>query len=403
MLRFDPETGLIAPSTAEIRAEVTERFKSAFSNSSGVELNTEPETPAGQLIDSITAIIADKNAEILYLANMFNPLTAEGIWQAALGKIYFLTPRVAVNSVATCTCSGLFGTTITEGAIIKSSSDNTQWKSLSTVTIPVSGSINVDFQCVESGPVSAGIGTLDKIVTVTPGWDSVTNNTVAVVGSNAESQIAFEKRRYASVAINAHGSLQAIQSALNNLEGVVDSIVIDNSDDTPVEKFGVQIPAHSIYVSVVGGNDSDIAEILYRKKDAGCGTAGNSIVSYDVKTLAGHPVYKFRITRPTPTPIKFKVKVAESNVLPGNYASIVKDAIIAEFNGDNENIRIGMAQTVYASRFITPVIRAGIVDVTDIDVSLNGSTWLDSVLVNADMEPTISEDDIEVELIGGGV
>ena len=131
MLQFDPQTGLSAPSTAEIRQQVQEDWQAAFQQSGVPPLNVEPETPAGQLIDSETAIIADKNAEVLYLANMFNPRTAQGIWQAALGQIYFITPKQAQASVAECTCTGLAGTLIPAGSLIQSTVDQTQWAALS--------------------------------------------------------------------------------------------------------------------------------------------------------------------------------------------------------------------------------------------------------------------------------
>ena len=54
-LTFDPATGLIAPDTATIRARVAELFKAAFRVEGGPELDTEPSSPAGQLVDSFTA------------------------------------------------------------------------------------------------------------------------------------------------------------------------------------------------------------------------------------------------------------------------------------------------------------------------------------------------------------
>lgn len=74
--------------------------------------NPDPATPQGQLITSETAIVQDKNSQLLFLANMFNPETAEGIYQDALAKIYFLTRQPARSTVVPCTCTGLPGTVI---------------------------------------------------------------------------------------------------------------------------------------------------------------------------------------------------------------------------------------------------------------------------------------------------
>lgn len=88
-LVFDESLGFSADSVSEVRAAVAAAWKAAFKSDNTAELNTEPETPAGQIIDSQTASIVQKDSEILYLANMLNPLKATGIFQDALAEIYF--------------------------------------------------------------------------------------------------------------------------------------------------------------------------------------------------------------------------------------------------------------------------------------------------------------------------
>ena len=79
MITFDSETGLVAQDTAVIRQNIAQQWKDAFNVSEDTpELNTEAETPAGQLIDGQTALVAEKDAEILRMANNFNPQTATG-------------------------------------------------------------------------------------------------------------------------------------------------------------------------------------------------------------------------------------------------------------------------------------------------------------------------------------
>ena len=82
------ENGPVVPDTATVRDAVETDWQAAFDN----RLNPDPATPQGQLITSETAIVQDKNSQLLFLANMFNPETAEGIYQDALAKIYFLDP-----------------------------------------------------------------------------------------------------------------------------------------------------------------------------------------------------------------------------------------------------------------------------------------------------------------------
>ena len=54
-LVFDESLGFSADSVSEVRAAVAAAWKAAFKSDNTAELNTEPETPAGQLVDSQTA------------------------------------------------------------------------------------------------------------------------------------------------------------------------------------------------------------------------------------------------------------------------------------------------------------------------------------------------------------
>ena len=397
-LTFNPETGLVAPSTADIRAEVAAMFVAAFAKNGLPPLDTAPETPAGQLIDSLSAIIADKDAEILYLANQFNPLTAEGQWQAALGQIYFLSPYTATNSVATCTCTGLQGTVIGAGSIIQSASDNTQWVALETATIPSSGNVSVSFQCQTAGQIQASAGTLTKIVTVTPGWDSVTNTASAVVGTLAETQLAFEKRRYNSVAINARGSINALYSALSAIEGVIDLAVLENNTSSAVTKKGVSVPGHSVWITIVGGSETDIAAAIYRNKDAGCGTAGNTAISYTDDTIALAPSYNYYIERPADLAFGVKVQYRETETTPADIEQRIKDAVVKNFNGGSTFSRAGTAQTIYASRFYGDIIACGVTDLVSVQIAapVSGGSWTTQIDVDADEEPVIDAADVTV-------
>lgn len=89
MLHFDPATGFYADDTETVRAAVAADWVAAFHKDGQVDLNTDPETPAGQLIDSQTAAITEKDTELLYLCDQFDPAKNEGIFQDAIAKSIF--------------------------------------------------------------------------------------------------------------------------------------------------------------------------------------------------------------------------------------------------------------------------------------------------------------------------
>lgn len=89
MSYFAPETDLDADAVTPVREAVREDWKATFRRDGAPELNTEPETQAGQLIDSQTAALVDKDNEVLFLAQQFDPLTAQGVRQGAPGEDLF--------------------------------------------------------------------------------------------------------------------------------------------------------------------------------------------------------------------------------------------------------------------------------------------------------------------------
>ena len=81
---FDPATGLTVDSAADVLAQIEADWQNAFSGGGLPPLDVDPATPAGQLIATQAALVQAKDSEVLFLAQQFNPETAEGRWQDAL-------------------------------------------------------------------------------------------------------------------------------------------------------------------------------------------------------------------------------------------------------------------------------------------------------------------------------
>ena len=94
-------TGISAEETSVIRANIAQQWKNAFATDPTLpELDTSAETPAGQLIDGETALAAEKDNEILFVANQFDPKNAVGAWQDALAAIYFIKRKIALPTMS---------------------------------------------------------------------------------------------------------------------------------------------------------------------------------------------------------------------------------------------------------------------------------------------------------------
>ena len=403
-LTFDPQTGFSADDVAAVRAAVAQAWKQAFKSDGTAELNTEPETPAGQIIDSQTASITQKDSELLYLANMLNPLKATGIFQDALGEIYYIRRKPAIASSAAIKCTGLPGTVIPVSAQVMSTADDTIWQNTEARTIGADGTCECVFECQSAGLISAAAGTLSRINTMVAGWDTAVNPRAATVGQNAETQGAFEARRYASVGLNSRGTIAAVYARVANCANVVSCIVRENKTNMPIEIDGYFIKAHSVFVSVVGGSDEDIAEAIYNSCSAGCDYNGNTTVS--VTDSATKAVEKVTFYRPAEFDVYVKVTLQGKDSLPDEYEKTVKSAVYNNFYGESTAtiggdpiLRVVAGDTVLASRFIPSVLDSGIAQVVRILVSTDGQSWSETAYMPITGNPTLTADRITVEVL----
>ena len=403
-LTFDPQTGFSADDVSDVRAAVAQAWKQAFRSDNTAELNTEPETPAGQIIDSQTASITQKDSELLYLANMLNPLKATGIFQDALGEIYYIRRKPAIASSAVIKCTGLPGTVIPVSAQIMSTADDTVWQNTEAQTIGSDGTCECVFECQSAGLISAAAGTLSRINTMVAGWDTAVNEAAAVVGQNAETQGAFEARRYASVGLNSRGTITAVYARVANCANVVSCIVRENKTNVPIEIDGYYLKAHSVFVSVVGGSDEDIAEAIYNSCSAGCDYNGNTTVS--VTDGATKAVEKVTFYRPAEFDVYVKVTLQGKDSLPDEYEKTVKSAVYNNFYGESTAtiggdpiLRVVAGDTVLASRFIPSVLDSGIAQVVRILVSTDGQSWSETAYMPITGNPTLTADRISVEVL----
>jgi uncharacterized phage protein gp47/JayE len=67
----------------------------------------------------MSILVTAKDSELVNLFNQFDPRVADGIFQDALGSIYFLQRKTAQSTVVTCQLTGLQGTVVPAGSMIQ--------------------------------------------------------------------------------------------------------------------------------------------------------------------------------------------------------------------------------------------------------------------------------------------
>lgn len=379
-------TGLKLPTELDILKGVLADFNTAF----GGNLNLNLETPQGQLASSLAAIIADKNNQIAWLANQVHPDYAEGFMQDAIAKIYFLERKQATDSVVTCEFMGLAGTRIPKGFIVKDTLGN-NWVLQQNIGILAGGTVTGTLSA--KGSIPAKAHTVNQMYQTIVGLDRVDNPQDAIAGKLTESRAEFRDRRQRSVAINAHGTPQAVYANVFALDGVSDVYVVDNPKGEAVALNGYRLKPHSIYVAVVGGNNQQIAKTILQYAGNGCDFNGNTNVTvYDDNYSEPKPAYQVSFMRPVDLPIYFRVRVEQG--APIGYQDVIKQAIIAAFNGDNK-ARIGA--NIYAIRYVAPVVKAmPDAHILDVEIGLAKGSMGNMVSVGIHQKPAISANNIEV-------
>lgn len=171
---------------------------------------------------------------------------------------------------------------------------------------------------------------------------------------------------------------------------------MENYTGAEITKYGVTIDAHSVAICISGGVDTEIASVIYSRKDIGCGTTGDYEITY-IDTNHANAVYTYRIIRPISTNFYVKVTFFTSGISDEEKAAI-KAVIISDFLGQLDNDRVKLASDVFSSRFYK-----GIQSITDIPISslvikLGTGAYSQHVTINGDIEPTLSESNITIDI-----
>ena len=345
--------------------------------------------------------MADKNNQLAELANQFDPQFADGIWQDALARIYFLTRKPATASAAECELIGLVRVVVPAGFLVQDT-NSMLWSLQTAVTIPEGGTVKGMFTCMQSGAISAPAGSINSVYRALTGLDRVNNLQDATIGSEQESRADFERRRAQSVAVNAHGTPAAVYGEVANLAGVSDLYVIDNVLDIAVTlgATNYSVAAHSIYVAVAGGDNAQIADAIWRKTGNGCSYNGNTTVKlYDNHYSNPKPEYTIKFMRPAALPVYFEVQIENDGNVPANIETLVRDAIKSAFAAGSD-IRPRIGAHMHAIKF-APKIDAVIGDAHLLSISIgkSPSNLGVSLTVGIDQYPTIADANIKITLI----
>jgi uncharacterized phage protein gp47/JayE len=272
-------SGITAPTFEDIFLSLQAAYQQIY----GSDVDLAPDSQDGQWIAVQSQIVYDMNAALIAGYLSYAPSTAQGAGLSSEVKINGLRRLVPSNSSAAVVLVGQAGTQVSNGVVADSFGNH--WDLPPLVVIPVEGEVTATAICEVPGAVTAGPGSLTTMITLVPGWQSVSNPQAAQPGNPLESDATLRKRQAASTSLPAITPLEAIRAAVANVPGVGRIKVYDNDSDF----YDVDVvPPHSIAVVVEGGDATAIATTIALKKNTGCGTYGSTEVV--VQDPAGVPL-----------------------------------------------------------------------------------------------------------------
>ena len=385
--------GIGAPSREAVTAGLWAMMRQAF----GSNITEDARTPQGQLVTSLTAVITDRDSQFIELANNFDPRYSFGKFQEALGAIYFLSRSEATRSVVTLKFTGLAGSAVPSGTQVRDDNGNI-WETTQSGAVSVAtGTVTLLARAQVPGPIQAATGTINNLLDTLPGIDRAENLVPAVPGSNEESRADFELRREGSVAANSRLTNSAVYGAVFDLADVIDVRVVDNPSGDAITVGATNYPMirNSLLVSVVGGDDYEIAGKIMAKGGTGCAFVGNTDVLWkdtDNYDDGFPPEYNVKFLRPDIIPLYFDIRVADFSTVSGPQITAARQSIANQLASGPRRARIG--GTVVASSFGCGLDSS--LGVVEIKVSTNGATWASLIKFGIDQFPSTAANLITV-------
>jgi len=275
--------GLQTKTTAELTAELVAALQAIY----GADINTDSDTPDGQLIGIFVQAAIDNLDLAAQIFNSFNPDLAIGTTldqRAALNGIQRLGGTFTLTNITVVTDRALnlagldaeISNPEGTGYTVQDAS-GTKFILAVSQTIAAAGTYVFQFRAQNNGAVLTVPNTITIPVTIVLGVVSVNNpSPLTSLGINQETDAQLRIRRQKSVALSASGYLEGLLAALLNINSVTAAFVYENVTGAP---DGDGVPEHSIWVIVNGGSDAEIAAVIYAKRNAGCGMKGSEVVN----------------------------------------------------------------------------------------------------------------------------
>lgn len=313
--------GFVRKTYRQLLGERQDRARQLF----GEDADLSDESPLGIFVKLI-AWDADKLwqlAEDVYYSQQLSD--AEGVSLDKLAAIGLMSRRSEQKALCELTFSGEAGCEIPAGTLAESKQGRI-FATIASGVIGTDGRAKIwarDTSAGAGGNVNAGL--INSIKTPVSGVNAVTNESGASGGADAETDAEF-RARYANQRYATGSSCEAILSAVLALDAVEDATLRENETNATVQDL---LP-HSISVTVSGGLDTDIADVILKKKPAGIATVGNHTVLVTSDDGAEKSV---RFSRPEQVKIYIEYRIVRGSLWNSSCLKEIKQRCVEYVGG----------------------------------------------------------------------
>ena len=251
-----------------------------------------------------------------------------------------------------------------------------------------------NFETEKFGKIQLPNDVITKLVDNIAGFTNVRNRLQPIYGREAQTDVELRQAYIAKSALRSNTMVDSVVAEiLNTVVGIETVSGFENDTDFVNDR---QMPPHSIEFVVEGGEDSEIASAILRKKAGGIQTYGSVVVDVPGKYGDSIPI---KFNRPTYIYVWLKIVLhCKRSSLPDNYKKMVSSLIV------EKNKKISTGKNLLIQTLIESLYEA-IPGLTYVDIQSAYRNNLSqtptnfvakNVLVNSRQKIILSEDRIEV-------
>ena len=348
----------------------------------GDSVDLDEQRVLGHLIHQLVTQVDINNARIQDLYDRMSIANNSGVPLGNVLQLIGMEFQSAAKSTVTLTCVATEACTIPAGSTVRTAA-KVKFLTLADLVFVGAGSQDVSAECEVEGPIEAGIGEINVIVTAIKGWASVTNAAAATPGRYLELDSEIKDRHTVAVSTSGERDLASIYEAVTAIAGVSACLPLETpGDDNPIS------------VIVIGGDDDDVALAIDNNRTAGIGTAGTT--SVDVYSAVTKQTETIRFTRGANVPVyaDFTLQIVNPSLFPINGEDLIREGVIDIFSGwtlGDDVIHSQLPAAVYA-------VPGVIVKSLLLGTSSPPATSTDLAMGNT-QRPTIAEGDIGISYV----